>query len=462
MRKNNLFGGFFFGIFLIATQANAQLSVFGTNGLTIQSGAELILQGNFSSTVNVAGSGKITLKGTVVQNVSMNDLAIPNLEINNAQNINLTSNGRIQTSLNFVNGKIIAGNFNLTLSNVATSSGMGTGKFVETNNSGQLFKELSGNVTSFEIPVGVSTVYRPVFLTTSATTFSGAKVGVKALAVSHPNKPFGTTDYLNAYWPITRTGITGTVTAVGRYVDPTDIVGTEANLRGFFYDGIQWSSINGTNDAALNRVGAPVTGTGGSLYGMGTAHTLSLNLKLYLQGYYINGGLMKPVLMNQGINAQPGETDTIVVELHDPATYALVYSKKTMLLTNGTVSSNFTQTPGSYYIAIKHRNTLQTWSAAPVTINAASPLYDFTLAANKAMDNNQVLIEAGKYAFFTGDLNQDDYIDGNDFPGYDTDSFNGINTVYANTDMNGDGFVDGNDFPVFDQNSYYGINSAHP
>ena len=464
MRKNNLFCGFFFAVFLITIQANAQLTVVGTNGLTIQSGAELILQGNFSSTVNVAGSGKITLKGTVGQNLSMNDLAISNLEINNTQNINLTSNGRIQTSLNFVNGKIIAGNFNLTLSNVATSSGMGTGKFVETTNTGQVFKELTGNVTSLEIPVGVSTVYHPVFLTTSATTFSGAKVGVKALAVSNPNKPSGTTDYLNAYWPITRTGITGIVTAIGRYVDPTDIVGTEANLRGFFYDGTQWSSTNGTNDAVLNRVGAPVTGTGGALYGMGTAHTVLLNLKLYLQGYYINAGMMKPVLMNQGINAQPTETDSIVVELHDPATYALVYSKKAVLLTNGTVSSNFIQTPGSYYIAVKHRNTLQTWTATPVTINAASPLYDFTLAANKAMANNQVLIETGKYAFFTGDLNQDDYIDGNDFPLYDGESASGglHDGTYTKTDMNGDGFIDGNDFPVFDLNSYNGINSAHP
>ena len=121
---------------------------------------------------------------------------------------------------------------------------------------------------------------------------------------------------MNAYWPITRTGITGTVNAIGQYADPTDIAGTEADLRGFFYNGTQWSSINGTNDAALNRVGAPVTGVGGSIYGMGAAQTVSLNLKLYLQGYYINGGMMKPVLMNQGVNAQPDETDTIVVELH--------------------------------------------------------------------------------------------------------------------------------------------------
>jgi hypothetical protein len=339
---------------------------------------------------------------------------------------------------------------------------MGNGKFIEANNTGQVYKELSANVTSYEVPVGVSTFYRPVFITTGASAFNGGKVGVKALALPDPNKPSGTTDFLNAYWPISRTGITGIINAVGQYADPTDITGTEANLKGFFYDGTQWSSISGTNDAVLNRVGAPVTGIGGSLYGMGTAQTVLLNLKLYLQGYYANGGIMKPVLMNQGVNAQPNQTDTILVELHDPATYALVNSKKLILLTNGTASANISQTPGSYYIAIKHRNTLQTWSATPVTINGASPLYDFSLAANKAMNNNQVLIEPGRYALFTGDLNQDDFIDSNDFPSFDNDSFNGVAIIYIATDMNGDGYVDANDFPVFDQNSYNGIYSLHP
>ncbi len=461
MRRNNLFYVFILCTCLITFQAYGQLQVNG-GSLIIQSGASVNLQGHLSCTKNVGGPGKIILKGTVSQNVNMNGFTIQNLEINNAQNIILTSNLRIQNSLNFVLGKIIAGNFNLTLSDIATSGGMGNGKFIETNNTGQVFKELTGNVTASEIPVGISSTYRPVYISTVSATFSGGKVGVKALAVAHPNKPSGTTDYLNAYWPITRTGITGTINAIGQYADPVDIFGTEANLRGFFYDGIQWSSVNGTNNALLNNIGAPVSGNGGSLYGMGTAQNVLINLKLYLQGYYSSGGFMKPVLMNQGVSAQSNETDTLVVELHDPATFAMVNSKKVLLLTNGTISANLTHTPGSYYLAIKHRNSLQTWSAAPVTINGASPLYDFTLSANKAMNNNQVMIETGLYAFYTGDLNQDDFIDGNDYPSFDSDAFNGIAFVYIATDFNGDGFVDGNDYPLFDQNSYNGINSAHP
>ena len=78
------------------------------------------------------------------------------------------------------------------------------------------------------------------------------------------------------------------------------------------------------------------------------------------------------------------------------------------------------------------------------------------------MGDNQVEVQTGKWAFYTGDLNQDDFIDGNDFPPFDTDSFNGVNSEYVATDMNGDGFVDVNDFPVFDNNSFNGVSSIHP
>ena len=172
---------------------------------------------------------------------------------------------------------------------------------------------------------------------------------------------------------------------------------------------------------------------------------------------------MQPVLNNQSVaNSLATETDSITVELHNPTTFALVNSKIAVLLTNGMVSATFTQPVGSYYIAIKHRNTIQTWSADPVGCTFNTALYDFTMGENRAYGNNQVEVEPGVWAFFTGDLNQDDFIDGNDFPDFDNDSFNGVVGEYKATDMNGDGFVDGNDFPVFDNNSFNGVTSIHP
>ena len=193
------------------------------------------------------------------------------------------------------------------------------------------------------------------------------------------------------------------------------------------------------------------------------ASTITLNLKLFLQGYYLSGSTMQSVLNNEAVpSSLTTQTDTITVELHHPTTFVLIDSKKAVLLTNGTVSVTFTQPAGSYYLAIRHRNTLQTWSAAPVACTVSTPLYNFTTAANKAYANNQVQVVPGIWAFFTGDLNQDQFIDPFDFWGFDTDSQNGVQGVYVATDFNGDGFVDPFDFQVFDENSQNGVSSIHP
>ena len=193
------------------------------------------------------------------------------------------------------------------------------------------------------------------------------------------------------------------------------------------------------------------------------ASTITLNLKLFLQGYYLSGSTMQSVLNNEAVpSSLASQTDTIIVELHHPTTFVLIDTKKAVLFTNGTVSVTFTQPAGSYYIAIRHRNTLQTWSAAPVACTVSTPLYNFTTAANKAYANNQVQVVPGIWAFFTGDLNQDQFIDPFDFWGFDTDSQNGVQGVYVATDFNGDGFVDPFDFQVFDENSQNGVSSIHP
>ena len=132
------------------------------------------------------------------------------------------------------------------------------------------------------------------------------------------------------------------------------------------------------------------------------------------------------------------------------------------LSTNGLVSSTFTTAAGSYYIVVKHRNTIQTSTSSPVSCTSSTPLYDFTTAANKAFGNVQGQVETGVWAMYTGDMNQDEFIDSNDFPQYDLDSFNAVTNMYVATDLNGDGFVDGNDFPIYDLNSFNGISSIHP
>jgi hypothetical protein len=103
---------------------------------------------------------------------------------------------------------------------------------------------------------------------------------------------------------------------------------------------------------------------------------------------------------------------------------------------------------------------VQTWSANPVAIGATSS-YNFTTAANKAFGDNMKEVESGVWAFYTGDLNQDDLIDLTDYSIWETDN---NNFEFGNfpTDLNGDGLVDLSDYSIWESNSNAFIFSFYP
>ena len=133
MKKISLF----FMLCIAAFTVKAQLSVNSAT-LQIQAGATVTVQGDLTSNVDIQGPGKILLGGSANQNITMNGFTIPNLEINNAANATLLSNARIGTNLNFVNGKIILGNFNMKFASSSTGTGGGASKFLETTGTGQV------------------------------------------------------------------------------------------------------------------------------------------------------------------------------------------------------------------------------------------------------------------------------------------------------------------------------------
>jgi hypothetical protein len=70
-------------------------------------------------------------------------------------------------------------------------------------------------------------------------------------------------------------------------------------------------------------------------------------------------------------------------------------------------------------------------------------------------------VETGVFAMYTGDMNQDEFIDPFDFATYNDDNINFASGYYA-TDLNGDGFVDPFDFAVYNDNNINFVMSAHP
>ena len=190
--------------------------------------------------------------------------------------------------------------------------------------------------------------------------------------------------------------------------------------------------------------------------------SISVNLTLFLEGYYLSGSTMTPALYNQGVTANTSIVDSIDVELHSAFSPATVVSTTRVLLhTNGTASCSYPAAAGNYYIVVKHRNTVQTWSASPVSISSVPSSYNFSNANNKSYGNNSVQVSAGVWAFFTGDINQDENVDLLDLSMLES-NINSFLYGYYPTDLNGDGNVDLLDSPVLEDNINNFIFSVHP
>jgi hypothetical protein len=158
-------------------------------------------------------------------------------------------------------------------------------------------------------------------------------------------------------------------------------------------------------------------------------------------------------MLNQGVGSSSTDVDTVTIELRNATTYELVTSTTAMLQTNGNAVATFTTAPsGSFYIVVKHRNALETWSADSVTVGASPSTYDFTTSSDKAYGDNMKMLALGVYGFYSGDINQDGFIESLDFPSLFNDSDNLSEGFFA-TDLNGDGFVESLDFPLLFNNS---------
>jgi hypothetical protein len=296
-------------LLLVGTATKAQLTISSGAVFNIQSGAFVTVQGDVLSSADITGAGNLILKGSANQNVNMNGFVIPNLEMDNAANATLTGNTKITNSVLFTNGKILVGNNTATLASAATASGMGVSKFFETNGTGFVRRELSADISNLVTPVGAGADYLPVALTNTGSAYAGASIGVQAIGTSSSNKHIRTESFLLAKWPIDKAGITGgTTNAVGTYVDPTRVIGTEADLRGIYWNGTNWSLAGGTQDNALNTVGATIASNTGELYGMNKF--ILLDSKVYLQGAYNAGTGFMNDLLRTNVAYVPGTAPT--------------------------------------------------------------------------------------------------------------------------------------------------------
>lgn len=193
--------------------------------------------------------------------------------------------------------------------------------------------------------------------------------------------------------------------------------------------------------------------------------------------------------------APPPKQEPVTIELRDNngTTYPLLTGSSPFnvtLSTSGTVSLNCTGVtfPPTFYIVVKHRNSLQTWSKdGGETMPVSNYMnYDFSSSPTQAYCSDAVncnLVQDGcRYFIPSGDVNQDGYIDWADqtLVGLDGKSpgngtlpcpennfvFNGpgisTQTLPLSTDLNNDGVVDCYDVCIVDQNTANGFTHNSP
>ena len=193
---------------------------------------------------------------------------------------------------------------------------------------------------------------------------------------------------------------------------------------------------------------------------LNTASTL--NLTCFIEGYWNGNYSMASVLANQSLAANPNDCDMINVELHEALPpYNLVASTQTMLHQNGSATCIFPFVIGDFYIVVKHRNAIETWSANPIAMGFNSTSYNFSNDANKAYGNNMKEVSASVWAFYSGDSYKDLNIDLLDV---DQVRHDVLLFSYGNfdTDMNGDGNVDLLDSDFVNRNNNNFVYSMTP
>ena len=319
----------------------------------------------------------------------------------------------------------------------------------------------------------------------SATICSGQTATITATGgVSYlwmPGSTTGNTRVVNtaATYTVTVTnaqGCTATATRVIT-VNPTPTVGTtitNANIclgasttmtgTGALTYIWQPGSLTGTSVTVSPAITTTYTVTGTNASGCTNTSTRlvtvspcgnsQLTVKVLHQGYYNGAGFMGSVLQNQGQPNGPSDCDTVEIRLYNSsAPYAMAHSYTGILQTNGDIVCSFPPAVNglSFYIGVRHRNAIETWSNNPVLMSALTT-YNFSNALNKAYGSNQISLGGGFFAIFNGDINQDGVVDGLDYNDWETDNNNFAGGYYS-SDLNGDGIVDGLDFLIWEDNN---------
>ena len=179
---------------------------------------------------------------------------------------------------------------------------------------------------------------------------------------------------------------------------------------------------------------------------------IALTLKVFIEGFYSTGGVMRTALAGSN-------TDSIIVQLAGSlAPHTILYSDKAVINSSGVGVFSFPAAVmgGNYYVVVKHRNSLETWSGSAIAFPSTSNSFDFTSGITQAYGSNLINVGGGRYAIRSGDIDQNGIINNADFTLVQTAVLT-LSSGYLVSDITGDNLIESTDYSLVETNSQAGL-----
>ena len=483
---------------LISFSTNFSVAQMNINNASFYLAPDAVigLHGNgLSGNADILGKGKVIFNGIDSQIISMNNYILPQMEINNPQNVSLATGIKLSSTLIFSLGKLKIGENNLILSDTSNILNADSSKFVVTNGSGKLIRSALGNIP-FSFPVGFSpSTFNPVSISNNGIVDN---IGVNCLENVYKNGSSGnpfTTAVVDASWNITEeTNGGSSLTIMGSWYNSDELPHFNRSKSGiahfitFPQNEVGWDLLNNETSVALGNNPYTYTKTGITdlgVFAVGYKPLLSplfVSPKVFLQGAYnINTGLMNDNLRTLHLLPQNepygsmltfnhsgsgGEeiaentilgtvdasnnnaiTDWVFLQLHDMITGNVISTKSALLQRDGDIVDvdgvspvNMAgNTTGNYFLSIRHRNHLGARTANSFALSKTNTtIIDFTNSISNAFrgnvaNNPMATLNARVYGLWAGNVNDDISIKMTGLSTNNNDYLKLLNILGANT-----------------------------
>ena len=188
---------------------------------------------------------------------------------------------------------------------------------------------------------------------------------------------------------------------------------------------------------------------------------IDLHLDILIEGFTLSGTVAAPMgnggsggcLFLNGTSTNPADVDSINIALVDSASGLVGLEGVGIVQDDGSVAVSWSDSlliGERCYIRVRHRNSLETWSAVPLTVQSVMS-YDFSSSAGSAYGANLRELGNGRFALWSGDVNQDQLIEASDYTAVENAALNFV-FGYVPTDLTGDLLVEATDYSIVENN----------